>query len=495
MPRHAPPRHASGRRFSSQTSPAKRLWFEDSGLQFECTRCGACCRNKDVQASYVECMAMAKELGLEGGVEQFLDEFVEAELVQGKQYLLKQIGGGDQKQCIFLSGDKESGFSCRAHASKPMACSTYPFWPQNLISRHEWECTASECEGVGLGSVVASDAIERDIASQLVRDHGFDSGAGSYRYDDSLNILDEVGPERYQPMVDEFFQKNQTFTVYKDDKMRVVDRINPDSGASRHLLFESALNLSQSEMPLGPRGQPDHSRLLVPIHAAMVSLYAAVCGGGEQNRVCVIGSGAGAMPMFLQHAVPGAAVTAVEFDPDVLKIGSEFFGSVGSDTLKFVSAEGAAFLAESEKESFDVVLLDAFSNGLGPPPSLADPTSLAPVLTNRLNSTNAVIANLVGPLKHKQSVIRAALSDSTFDTIALAGIDSQNRSGFGWVLLAARSADAKERMRVSKLLEPDGLYEAVSAMGGAGAPLLRNLGLQHPDTAQGSWRLTWQRLR
>ncbi len=54
-----------------------------------------------------------------------------------------------EKQCPFL----ESG-GCSIHPAKPTQCRTFPFWPEMVESRREWNRTARFCPGIGKGELI-----------------------------------------------------------------------------------------------------------------------------------------------------------------------------------------------------------------------------------------------------------------------------------------------------------------------------------------------------
>lgn len=52
-------------------------------------------------------------------------------------------------QCHFLL---PSG--CSIHSVKPTQCRLFPFWPELLESRQEWEKTGRRCPGIGKGRLI-----------------------------------------------------------------------------------------------------------------------------------------------------------------------------------------------------------------------------------------------------------------------------------------------------------------------------------------------------
>lgn len=54
-----------------------------------------------------------------------------------------------EAQCYFLSGN-----GCSIHPAKPTQCRIFPFWPELVESRREWNKTARYCPGMGSGPLV-----------------------------------------------------------------------------------------------------------------------------------------------------------------------------------------------------------------------------------------------------------------------------------------------------------------------------------------------------
>jgi uncharacterized protein len=68
-----------------------------------------------------------------------------------------------KKQCPFLLED-----GCSIHPAKPTQCRTFPFWPELVEDREEWECAKRFCPGIGKGALIQiGDAME--IAEQQRR--------------------------------------------------------------------------------------------------------------------------------------------------------------------------------------------------------------------------------------------------------------------------------------------------------------------------------------
>jgi Fe-S-cluster containining protein len=53
------------------------------------------------------------------------------------------------KQCHFLIGN-----GCSIHASKPTQCRAFPFWPELVENRENWNETSKYCPGIGMGPLI-----------------------------------------------------------------------------------------------------------------------------------------------------------------------------------------------------------------------------------------------------------------------------------------------------------------------------------------------------
>ncbi len=65
------------------------------------------------------------------------------------------------KQCPFL------GLAgCKIHKANPTQCRAFPFWPELIASKTEWSKAARRCPGIGRGSFVPLEAVQR-IANEM----------------------------------------------------------------------------------------------------------------------------------------------------------------------------------------------------------------------------------------------------------------------------------------------------------------------------------------
>lgn len=99
--------------------------------EFECHRCGNCCRGDGfVDMTEQDIAAAAAHLSLTR--EAFLAEYC---LPGSDGYILRDQDD-EAQSCIFLTVDERGLSGCRIHAAKPSQCSAFPFqWrPRNVLS-------------------------------------------------------------------------------------------------------------------------------------------------------------------------------------------------------------------------------------------------------------------------------------------------------------------------------------------------------------------------
>jgi uncharacterized protein len=152
-------------------SPVKRLlmtapsdWFAADGLQFTCSKCGNCCSGEPgfVQFTSAEGERMAARLGLD--VATFYERHTRE---QDGAILLREKPSREGLDCALLERDANGKGVCTVYADRPTQCKTWPFWPENLASRSQWEQAKSSTPCAGMDNGQHHDAEEiRAIAAQ-----------------------------------------------------------------------------------------------------------------------------------------------------------------------------------------------------------------------------------------------------------------------------------------------------------------------------------------
>jgi Fe-S-cluster containining protein len=139
--------------------PSEAPWYA-AGLEFRCTACGACCTGEPgyvfVTSRDVERMAKHKGMSPEAFARLYVRRV-------GKRLSLKERRNGD---CVMLENRK-----CSVYPVKPTPCSTFPFWPEILESRDEWDATAERCPGMNRGERYTReevDAVRSGVSAVLL---------------------------------------------------------------------------------------------------------------------------------------------------------------------------------------------------------------------------------------------------------------------------------------------------------------------------------------
>ena len=116
-------------------------WFS-SGLHFSCHQCNNCCRGSQPGWVYVnprqnEQIAKFLSIDLLSFKRDFLITNEEGDTV------LRLKPNGD---CIFWDN------GCTVYSARPRQCRTFPFWPENLKSRKQWDGLKRFCGGIDNGN-------------------------------------------------------------------------------------------------------------------------------------------------------------------------------------------------------------------------------------------------------------------------------------------------------------------------------------------------------
>jgi len=76
--------------------------------------------------------------------------------IRGKISLIEK----ENFDCVFFKDKK-----CSVYKARPKQCQTFPFWPQNISSRKDWEDAASDCEGIDHpdGDLISLGEIQKQL--------------------------------------------------------------------------------------------------------------------------------------------------------------------------------------------------------------------------------------------------------------------------------------------------------------------------------------------
>lgn len=125
----------------------QRPYFFDTGIRFECRRCGECCTGEPgtIYVTRNEIASLAEHLHLA------VDDFTQRFLYPFKDSY--SIGEHPDGRCLFYDN------GCTVYPLRPNQCRTYPFWFSNLRSQSRWRMIEKTCPGIGHGRLYSRDEI------------------------------------------------------------------------------------------------------------------------------------------------------------------------------------------------------------------------------------------------------------------------------------------------------------------------------------------------
>lgn len=124
-------------------------------LRFACQPgCTKCCNVRGfVYITENDLQRMANHIGVT------LKEFEKAYVIRFKHVL--RLRKPKTSQCHFLT---ENG--CSVHPVKPVQCRLYPFWPELVENRANWQAERAMCPGIGKGELVQI-GVACEIAAEM----------------------------------------------------------------------------------------------------------------------------------------------------------------------------------------------------------------------------------------------------------------------------------------------------------------------------------------
>lgn len=180
------------------------------------------------------------------------------------------------------------------------------------------------------------------------------------------------GPRKGRVVVEKKSTINGTVRVTDENGLRVM-RFLP--GGSRQTAII--------------KGKPNHLEL--EYSRAVMAMLAMV---PHAKRVLVVGLGGGAIPAFLRHHYPKMHIDVVDIDPVVVDLAKTHFDFREDAHMKAYVADGRKFV-EDAKQSWDIIMLDAFSSS-EIPRHLATQEFLQAVAA-KLSPSGVVVANIWQP--------------------------------------------------------------------------------------------------
>ena len=123
------------------------------GLRFECQPgCTECCTQKGfVYISQEDLLRMAAFVGMTARA------FEKKYVYRSSRSMRLRVPRATT--CPFLVDG-----GCGIHPAKPTQCRIFPFWPELLESKREWQKTARYCPGIGKGPLIQIENVQAQAA-------------------------------------------------------------------------------------------------------------------------------------------------------------------------------------------------------------------------------------------------------------------------------------------------------------------------------------------
>lgn len=161
------------------------------------------------------------------------------------------------------------------------------------------------------------------------------------------------------------------------------------------------------EPPAAPGQSIDKSYLCCEHHKAMIAGLALLRNPEllleTPLSLLVVGLGGGSLPLFVHDYFPKSRIEAVEIDPSMLEVATQWFGFSQSDRMKVHIADGLDYITSlagrEARPQYDVIMFDVDSKdptmGMScPPPAFVDQPFLQKV-KSILTPEGVFILNLV----------------------------------------------------------------------------------------------------
>ena len=109
------------------------------------------------------------------------------------------------------------------------------------------------------------------------------------------------------------------------------------------------------------------------------------------ETAAVVGMGGGRMTWYLSHYAPDLKVTAIELDPEIVKIADKYFDVRANDQINIVTSDGRTFMRRT-KETYDFIIVDAYRGHFVPFHLLTK--EFYELLETRMNEGGVVVQNI-----------------------------------------------------------------------------------------------------
>lgn len=155
-----------------------------------------------------------------------------------------------------------------------------------------------------------------------------------------------------------------------------------------------------------------------PTHLELAYTRVAMVGAAlapEDGRILFVGLGGGAMPTYTRAILPDARIDVVEIDPVIVEVARRHFGFRPDSQLVVHTGDGRAFIESAPPASYDLIVLDAFSDD--EIPSALTTRQFLEAVRTALAPGGVVVSNLWSSAREYESML--ATYDAVFGDVHL----------------------------------------------------------------------------
>ncbi|XP_058793465.1 eEF1A lysine and N-terminal methyltransferase homolog isoform X2 [Phymastichus coffea] len=189
----------------------------------------------------------------------------------------------------------------------------------------------------------------------------------------------------------------------------VIEENETENGVYRRLVFLNNQFVIQSEAKLKQvTTRRKKSKYIVDPHFVACDHHLYMTVGlktalqtNDNGEIVIIGLGGGGLCTFIRQYMSRANITAVEIDPTIFKVATDYFDLVLDDKLKVEITDGTVYLQNSAKEGkkFDAILFDVDNKdpsvGMSCPPKVFIEPAFLKTVETCLSDNGLFILNLV----------------------------------------------------------------------------------------------------
>jgi spermidine synthase len=188
----------------------------------------------------------------------------------------------------------------------------------------------------------------------------------------------------------------------------VVEDVEVDQEKFRRLFYLTSQLVIQSEAKLktvktkkGVKEVVDLAHLTCRHHVYMSVATHLACRRKQSSPVTVVGLGGGGLCSFLSKFLPKSKITAVDIDPAMVEVATNWFGLTQGDRLRVVVQDGVEYVNKMAEENghSDAILFDVDSKdssiGMSCPPKQFLEESVLDSIVKVIGGSGFFILNLV----------------------------------------------------------------------------------------------------